>query len=143
MCVVYEAEGQEVGLSAILSRCNGPECPHCGCTDSRILEEPNPAAGRGSWWGAGRAKCGYCRREFSFRELPQEAVSERETQAMVEDEPMREEIPMIAVVTQLDVKTIPVVTCSNCETQMKVTSTLKTLRKYKCATCGETAKRAR
>lgn len=54
-----------------LDRCNGPECPACGCTDTRILQRPaSPEPGKASWWASGRARCNYCGNRFAFRELP-------------------------------------------------------------------------
>lgn len=76
----------------MLERCDGPECPKCGCRDATILREP-PAAGAdvdpdelpyvlpsamdpakaaawrsGNWCDAGRARCNHCGMEHSFRD---------------------------------------------------------------------------
>jgi len=40
----------------------GPACPRCGCTDTMVLKLPSQE----SWYGSGRAKCGFCGRGFHF-----------------------------------------------------------------------------
>lgn len=85
----------------MLERCDGPECPMCGCRDAVILRDPAPPAHEldpeslpfilpssmdpakaaawqsATWWDAGRARCKHCGTEYSFR---------NETAAEPEDE---------------------------------------------------------
>ena len=118
-------------MTFLLSPANGPECPHCGCRDSRILAKPDSKL----WFGRfGRARCGFCRQVFSFRELPEEdgpieiEVDEDEDPPAIAEEPPT---PTAAP------------TCPDCGSEMRVSSTRKTYRWYKCAACRQTLKVAR
>lgn len=50
-------------ITTTLDRCDGPECPRCGCRDCFVLQEPSA---RG-WWASGRARCRHCGTPFGFR----------------------------------------------------------------------------
>ena len=108
-----------------LDRCDGPACPRCGCQDAEILAQPD--ASQGHWYGAGRARCRHCNLIYHFKELPKFDVAASPPELERKD-PVRE---------------IPIVTCDDCRTEMKVTKTEGKVRRYRCATCGRTAKRAR
>jgi transcriptional regulator NrdR family protein len=53
----------------MLTACNGPECPRCGCLDSRVIRQPRRPA-----WLPGVAECGYCAHRFRFAVKPEAAV---------------------------------------------------------------------
>lgn len=153
---------------SLLSRCTGPECPHCGCTQSEILQEPRgdrprliEEGGRKRWaegsrWfgSTGRAKCGHCRRVFSFTEVPEPPVNvplEPEVnEAMppelsMADVPVQFQEPVVGRpdVVMVQQRTITTPKCPECGETMKVSSTRKALRWFKCAKCGKTLKIAR
>lgn len=94
------------------------DCPNCGCNDTEVTKQPDPA--RGVWWGSGSAKCAHCGIAFSFRP-PVDGTPDGNTPARI----------------------IPQLTCAECGGEMKVTQTRNLLRWYKCVDCGATAKVAR
>lgn len=135
---------------SILTRCDGPGCPNCGCQDVRILEEPKVSGGQVSWWGSGRARCNHCRRQFSFRELPQNApaveepleiAEEAEGVAIISREMVRSPQETEAVEAERRVVVVP--KCPDCGGETKVSSTRKAFRWHKCVRCGKTMKTAR
>lgn len=94
----------------LLDRCDGPECPMCGCRDATILREPadpsdpdgwiahleqNVAPGSykpekwrsGLWWQTGRARCNHCGLEHSYRPDPPHEGDEEELDDELDDEP--------------------------------------------------------
>ncbi len=114
-------------MTYMLDRCEGPACPRCGCQDAEILAKPNP--GQGAWYGAGRARCKHCQLIYHFKEIVTPAASGADLQ----QEPVRKD----------PVREIPIVMCEQCKTEMKVAKTEGKVRRYRCAGCGRTAKRAR
>lgn len=112
-------------MNFALDRCDGPACPRCGCQDAEILAQPVP--GQATWYGAGRARCKHCNLIFHFKETATAAAA-GESRAADRKEPVRE---------------IPIVMCDDCGVEMKVSKTEGKVRRYRCATCGRTAKRAR
>ena len=130
-------KGAETSMIPRLDLCNGPACSFCGCRDAEILSTPHGD----SWWDAGRARCRHCGREYAFRELPPEPppyvppIVERPVPA----EGLSCTAPIL--VQSAAARVLPNVKCSKCGSPMKVASTLKTIRKYKCPQCGATAKR--
>ncbi len=102
----------------LLERCDGPECPRCGCQDAEILVEPPPNPGS-TWFARGRARCRHCNLRFSFRELPGGATPEPEAEA------------------DHGCPTYPVKACPECGSdRVLVTSTRRPIRHHKCPTCG-------
>ena len=93
------------------------DCPNCGCNDTTVIQEPNPARGR--WWGSGSASCAHCGLVFSFRP------------------------PMDGTPDSQPAKIIPELTCEACGGEMKVSQTRNLVRWYKCSDCGATRKVAR
>lgn len=121
----------------ILQKATGPACPRCGCEDSRQLPEPpqrrKPKAP--GWFAqqrityrANRWACGHCGLLFT---------AESVDQAEAHHEPKANEPEPAPVIEQT---TLPVITCK-CGKKMRVASTRKNVRYYKCE-CGETAKAA-
>ena len=125
--------------------CTGPECPHCGCRDSRVIRRA-PGTGRiigpqgavvatgVSWHGGNKARCGHCGATFSF---PDEQPEE------VPAAPQQDEPPANPSVSR---RIVPQVKCEKCGTRMRVTRTKNTtdrmsiIRYYKCSQCGSTSK---
>jgi uncharacterized Zn finger protein len=118
----------------ILDRCDGPTCPACGCQQARVLREPRTDAR--SWWGSGRARCGHCGRVFAFRE-----VAEDPTMPPAAAPDPAPPVPEPAPTTTR--RLIDVITCQDCETRMRVVSTTKRVRYYRCPACGRTHKASR
>lgn len=115
-------------MYARLERCEGPECPHCGCNQSEILQQPQPAGETRSWWGSGLARCGHCRATFHFQEMP--AVTTPES-IVEHQEPLIDRLPEVPVA-------VPYVTvcCPQCGSdQTRVTSTRRPIRRHKCKAC--------
>lgn len=125
--------------------CTGPACPRCGCQDVKVLREPDAS---GSWWGGGKARCRHCQREFTFRQVPKKTAVEPPMVltpiAIVDDfDPLADVSVVDASVHAIDLKVVPVVACPKCGETMRVSSTRKNVRHFKCDKCGETAKKAR
>jgi predicted RNA-binding Zn-ribbon protein involved in translation (DUF1610 family) len=116
----------------LLTPASGPECPRCGCRDSRILQKPNPKR----WYGRfGKARCGHCFLLFSIQDDDVGDVDQPSQEDDFEDgldiaEPAQE---------QPDKTKLPP-DCQSCGTEMKVSSTRKAFRWYKCPECGKTKK---
>ncbi|MFA7254139.1 MAG: hypothetical protein WC107_06330 [Patescibacteria group bacterium] len=131
-------------MSEYLTRCEGPECPFCGCNQAEILVPPKPQLGQASWFGAGRAKCGHCRAVFSFRELPKPQTI---PPPAIDAEPFDVALPVIEkdlmknMEIQLHVVTAP--KCPDCGGDTRISSTRKTRRYHKCLDCGKTITTAR
>ena len=123
-----------------LDRCLGPECPNCGCRDAELLREPINGAGEKSWFGSGLAECNHCGRRFHFKELPAQPAPLEETPP---EEPQRELAAAEPDPPRIKRAIIPVVTCQDCDTKMKITTVKKHVRYHKCPKCGNTAKTAR
>lgn len=120
-------------MYARLERCEGPECPHCGCNQSEILREPQPEGETRSWWGSGLARCGHCGATFHFQELSQPTVPAPvvEHQEPVIETPAEEPVAVPYVT----------VTCPKCGSdQVRVTSTRRPIRRHKCRECQHTFK---
>ena len=66
-----------------LTKCDGPACPQCGCTDSRII---TPARGGVAH---GVAICGFCGRRFSFTVPTETAGSPADDQQAQADDQAR------------------------------------------------------
>lgn len=114
---------------ATLELCQGPACPRCGCRDARILQEPAAK----SWWACGRARCRHCGLVYGFRDTsPSPAPG-----------PAADPAPEPAAEPRTDPATPPPLTCGDCHERMKVSSTRKLFRWYKCPRCGKTQKVAR
>jgi uncharacterized Zn finger protein len=90
------------------------DCPHCGCNDTDVVQEPNPSRGR--WWGSGSAKCNHCGLVFSFRP------------------------PIDGTPDSQPAKIIPEIDCPGCGATMRVSQTRSHVRYLKCPDCGETKK---
>ncbi len=127
-----------------LDRCQGPECPNCGCRDAELLREPinGTAAGEKSWFGSGFAECNHCRRRFHFKEVPAEAEPPAIEDTLLE-EPEAELVTAEPDPPRIKRAIIPEVTCEDCDTKMKITTVKKHVRYHKCPQCGNTAKTAR
>lgn len=82
-------------------------------------------------------RCVHCGREFHFREVA--AESEPLVEVAAESEPE----PPVATKPIDPPRVLPVVRCEGCGEIMKVSKTLKAIRRYKCPGCGKTAKRVR
>lgn len=102
-----------------LEAANGPECPHCGCRDARILREPNPD--QEGWWAGGKARCKNCGRVFAFRKVPRREFSELEPEPVPPDveaeptmEPETESMAMPLSAENRDTA-YPVRACPECE----------------------------
>ena len=93
----------------MLSKCDGPECPKCGCTDSEIVRKTTQ-------WGmpVTIVECTHCGKRFS---------------APIEEEPEQQD-PAKRVVYR-------VMRCPQCNSKnTKVTSTQQPVRYHKCMDCG-------
>lgn len=125
---------------AALDLCSGPNCPRCGCNQSKVLQEPSATEGvyvkagerrTGlAWFASGRARCGHCGTVFAFREKKAGSAS------LPQSTPT--ELPATA-----EARTMPVLTCEKCGETMKISSTRKTVRWHKCPRCGATRKTPR
>lgn len=111
----------------------GPECPHCGCRDAKILRHPNPVepGQEPSWWGGGKARCNHCSREFVFRRAPEKVIPE-EPLIPLDAEP--------AVMPMPVEKPAPVATyqkpkCPKCDGRSHVNGKHGRVRYHKCIEC--------
>ncbi len=112
-----------------LDQADGPECPYCGCNDTTITQRP-PAGEKGvDWWfGFGQAKCNFCGRSFSVKELPPE--SEPELPPAREEPPSS--VPFVSVRCPACKSTNTIVTKSP---KPMPEGTIK-FRYHKCRACG-------
>ncbi len=120
----------------LLTPADGPECPRCGCRDSKILAKPEPK----SWFRRfGRARCGYCETVFSFKEAGagDETGCDPANDAIGDDPGQLIASEVAAIVP----RSVPV--CAECRIEMRVSSTRKAYRWYKCPRCGSTRKVAK
>jgi len=128
-----------------LRPCDGPICPSCGCRDAEIAREPAENNGqriskRPRWWSSGRAICQNCFVSYSFEwpEMPLEppAVAEIEVQ-----------IPVIDAVRdppEPPQTTGRAICCPDCQSpDVKVYSTTKLVRYYRCKRCEKRFKMPR
>jgi len=143
----------------MLERCDGPECPRCGCQDSEILERPpSPTAasdamseaqkhyGRTSWFDRGRARCGFCGLVFHFSELPADLPPAEIPPPAIQSPPVVETPIPPPVDYQAPVIETPrsgngapklrPIACPDCGSDsVRVTSTRATVRYYSCKAC--------
>lgn len=127
----------------LLERCNGPECPRCGCQDAKILQAPAPGAK--SWWAdSGRARCQHCGIVFSFREIaPVETESGRpraesgEPNAEKGTEPIPDSRSPIPDPPDPDRGIVyHVIRCPICNSdQVRITRVARPVRYHKCKAC--------
>ena len=117
-----------------LERCDGPECPVCGCLDTV------PCLARNRWGGGSvaRFRCRNCGKVF--RQGPrwngQDRQDQQEKATAEEPEPPanREVSPGGAVIYRA-------VHCPQCgSADVKITSTRRPVRHHKCKACGEAFK---
>lgn len=120
-----------------LSRCTGPECPRCGCAETKEIDR--------------RVRRGWRRERDELIEVEATTIRRRcchcgtvwtESEAWVagggEKEQPPEPTPVPASYRNL------AAACDECGSeQIRVTSTRKLWRYYKCAACGYTWKKAR
>lgn len=115
-----------------LQKINGPECPRCGCRDSRPVSEARR-------WGRGqRRRCAYCNHTWTphrgdWSEYPtlREAM-ERGVAPGAEDPPNGD--PDRGVTYQ-------VIRCPACRSdETRVTRTMRPIRYHKCEACGNNFK---
>jgi hypothetical protein len=136
-------------VSGLLTRCDGPECPSCGCQDVRIIKEPKASNGQVSWWGSGQARCNHCRRVFSFRAVPTAQNQEPQTAEEIASEmmltPKMPAVQLAATIQAAEVerRVVVVPKCPDCGGETKVASTRKAFRWHKCVRCGKTMKTQR
>ncbi len=127
-----------------LDRCMGPACPNCGCQDVELLREPIPdTPDKKSWFGSGLAECNHCHRQFHYKQLPDQPPEDRLPEEALPEEPEAELVAADPDPPQIERAVIPVVTCEDCDTKMKITTVKKHVRYHKCPKCGNTAKTAR
>lgn len=110
----------------MLTKCDGPDCPHCGCRQTKVI---TPAK-EGSWFTSGKAQCQFCGAMFGF------TVSQSVAPTVEHQTPVVEHAPV-----KVEPQT-PSIQCT-CGELMKVASTRKAIRYYKCERCGKTHKTAR
>ena len=107
----------------MLERLIGPECPRCGCCDSRIVSS-------GTWWGSERQRrqCKNCGKLFGAQPVATPSENAGSQQALT---PIAQAGPVTYVVMR----------CPHCDsTDTCITSTRKPVRHHKCRGCGETFK---
>jgi ssDNA-binding Zn-finger/Zn-ribbon topoisomerase 1 len=125
-------------MTILLTPADGPECPRCGCRDSRILVKPNPKL----WFGRfGKARCGYCGHVFSIRELPDEDRARPEPVRVDDD---YDELSEVVVPDEAQRQKEPGKRCKKCGAMMVVTSKNRQRGKryFKCKECSATASEA-
>jgi len=120
-----------------LDLANGPRCPHCGCRDARILEEPT----EGTWWPSGRAACKHCGQRFNFRGAEEDREAMPALPEMIEREEA-EELPAESPAYDPDRGVIyHVIRCPACGgTNTRVSRTARPIRYHKCSDCEHTFK---
>lgn len=115
-----------------LDRCQGPECPKCGCRDAKILKEPDLGLGVTTWYGSGMARCRNCRATFHFKHEEAEPAVQNTAMVAAAPEPIAE--------TPDPAKTgVPYVRmkCPQCKSpKLRVTSTRGSIRWHRCSACG-------
>jgi transposase-like protein len=110
-----------------LKKCDGPECPYCGCEDTEKRKF-------GVRWGQAIEKwvCGNCGSTFMVQERKPEATANGNGHHQIDDSR-----PKLIV--------YPLMRCpedrGGCgSTDTKVTSTRRPVRHHKCKACGYTFK---
>jgi hypothetical protein len=91
-------------------------------------------------WYSGRARCGNCRRTFSFEAFVTQSIPD-DGEADVTDD-LLDPAPLDRG-NSAQPKAPPVPVCPDCGVPMKVSSTRKTVRWHKCPQCGRTKKTPR
>lgn len=118
-----------------LQLADGPQCPRCGCRDSRILQMPtvDPTSWYARATATGRARCNHCGQVFTFRGLDPKAVGA--VMAAVDD-------PPAAAAPPPKDTAYPVRACPECGSpDVRVTSSPKPkpgspkIRYHECAAC--------
>jgi transcription elongation factor Elf1 len=113
-----------------LEPADGPECPRCGCRDSKIVEAGNPAG----WFARqGRARCGACGLFFA---VSAPAAAARQPAISREMAPAPEASgPVPHAVIYRPVR------CPQCGgKKCPVKSTKGRIRNHKCSQCGHAFK---
>jgi len=111
----------------MLEKCQGPECPRCGCQDTEEV------FARGRWNGARlpRLVCKNC--GFQWRKKKWATAQGNGDTAEAEPSEHAEPIPEGVV--------YHVIRCPNCNSdQTAITSTRRPIRHHKCKQCGNTFK---
>jgi transposase-like protein len=122
-----------------LEKCDGPECPVCGCQDAKI-QPGRPRWGRP---GSERYRCGACGHVWT--EIPADWAEKQEAnrgngQERPPPPPPPQQPPPPPVSRPGGVIYRPV-RCPECQSaDVKVTSTRRPTRHHKCKACGHTFK---
>ncbi len=119
-----------------LNAATGPECPHCGCNDSQVIQSPTGAG----WWGRiGKARCKHCHRPFSFQFVgPTAPPPVGPPEIAAQTPPVDHQAAPIAT------QDVPVgyvrfgrTICPDCGSgDTAIKSTKRPVRKHKCRACG-------
>jgi len=121
---------------ALLDKCTGPACPHCGCQDAEIIRMPT---GTGWWDGTGKAWCRHCGKFFHFRKRQRFANAEDQT-----SQPEQEETSTPPVEHQEppppSTRNGNPLKCPHCGGRGLVKSTRKGIQHRKCRDCGHNYK---
>ncbi len=122
-----------------LDRCQGPECPKCGCCDAEILKEPDPGLGVTTWYGSGMARCKHCRATFHFKPDDEPAASTDSAwpDPASQESGVRSQEPAESTAESGEIA-VPYVRmrCPLCKSpKLRVTSTRGPIRWHRCGEC--------
>lgn len=142
-----------------LTPANGPACPNCGCKDVEIVREPKPPIEdqlprkdgiKGSWWAGGMAICQYCFNDFHFGDRGESGLTPTPDLTLTPDltpapdllpnpnPPVSPPVSTLPPLTTLrpQIDSIRAIVCPDCgSADVRVTSTQKRVRYYRCKVC--------